>query len=207
MPDPFIDFDKIITTLLKKKIPFVLTGAHGIATWTGRPRATHDIDILVKSGRNYVRAVNAVKSIYPELEMRNLFGVAAFFVPGEIESVIDVTYPHRLDIAQTLETAIWVDREGIRLRIPVLEAALANKYGAMLALNRDTLKRAQDGVDFATMVKHSLDEGRDPIDLDRLTELGELVWPGGGGKEILRLVAEAKAGQVPNLSGRPAPRP
>jgi hypothetical protein len=202
VPEIFIDFDKIIATLLKKKIPFVLTGAHGIATWTGRPRSTHDIDILVKSGRNYVRAVNAMKQLYPELEMRTLFGVAAFFVPGETESVIDVTYPHRLDIAQTLETAMWADVEGTRIRIPRLEPALANKYGASLALNRDAGKRGQDMVDFYTMVKHSLDEGREPIDLDRLAELGELVRPGGGGKEILRLVAEAKAGQVPNLTAR-----
>jgi hypothetical protein len=46
----------------------------------------------------------------------------------------------------------------------------------------------------ACSVKHSLDEGRQPIDLDRLVELGEMVWPGGGGQEILQLVDKAKAG-------------
>ena len=203
MPDIVIDFDKIIGALLKKKIPFVLTGAHGIATWTGRPRSTHDVDILVKSGRNYARAVKAMQTLYPQLEMHLLAGVAPFFVPGETESVIDVTYPHRLDIAQTLETAIWIEDKGKRYRIPVLETALSNKYGAMLAISRNYLKRGQDAVDFATMVKHSLDAGRDPIDMQRLAELGELVWPGGGGKEIVRLVEQAKAGQVPNVTARP----
>src|SRR5262249_28260794 len=43
-----VDLDTILGTLRAKKIPFVLTGAHGISAWTGRPRATHDIDILVK---------------------------------------------------------------------------------------------------------------------------------------------------------------
>ena len=61
---------------------------------------------------------------------------------------------------------------------------------------------AQDGVDFYTMVKHSLDEGRVPIDMARLAELGELVWPGGGGKEIVALVEKAKAGEVPNPATR-----
>jgi len=56
---------------------------------------------------------------------------------------------------------------------------LANTHGAMIALNRDEVKRVMDGVDFATMVKHSLDVGREPINLERLAELGELVWPGG----------------------------
>src|SRR5207237_508049 len=105
--------------------------------------STHDVDILVKSGRNYVRATKAIQALYPELEMRVFHGVAAFFVPGERESVIDVTYPHRLDIGQTLETALACDVEGVNVRIPRLEAALANKYGAMLSLNRDAIKRAQ----------------------------------------------------------------
>ena len=56
-----------------------------------------------------------------------------------------------------------------------------------------------DGVDFAGMVKHSLDEGRAPIDLPKLEALGEMVWPGGGGKEILQLVEDVKAGKVPTL--------
>ncbi len=200
---PEITVKKIVAALQAKKIPFVLTGAYGIAAWTGRPRSTHDVDILVKSGRNYARAVKAMQALYPDLEMRLLTGVAAFFGPGERESVIDVTYPHREDNRQTLETAIWFEDQGLKYRIPKLEAALANKYGAMLALNRSAIKRAQDAVDFATMVQHSLDEGRDPIDMERLAELGELVWTGGGGEEIVRIVKQAKAGQVPNPNVRP----
>lgn len=202
---PEITVRKIVAALQAKKIPFVLTGAYGIAAWTGRPRSTYDVDILVKTGRNYARAVKAIQALYPDLEMRLLAGVAAFFVPGERESVIDVTYPQRPDIAQTLATAVWFEDQGLKYRIPILETALANKYGAMLALNRDAGKRAQDGVDFYTMVKHSLDEGRDPIDLARLAALGELVWANGGGVEIVRLVKQAKAGQVPNLTARPDP--
>jgi hypothetical protein len=45
----------ILEALTAKKVPFVLTGAHGISSWTGLPRATHDVDILVKSGSNYAR--------------------------------------------------------------------------------------------------------------------------------------------------------
>jgi hypothetical protein len=56
-----------------------------------------------------------------------------------------------------------------------------------------------DAVDFYNMVKHSLDEGRQPIDLAKLEALGELVWPGGGGIEILRLVAEVTADKMPYL--------
>jgi hypothetical protein len=55
------------------------------------------------------------------------------------------------------------------------------------------------------MVKHSLDEGQQPIDLDQLAALGEKVWPGGGGQELLRLVEDVKAGKVPNLNPQAKP--
>jgi hypothetical protein len=191
------DFREIVATLQGRKIPFVLTGAHGISTWTGRPRSTHDVDIIVKAGRNHARAVKSLQALYPVLEVRSFTGLTAFFVPGERESVIDVMMPYRADIEVTLATGVWIEDKGLRYRIPALEAALANKYGAMLAPNRDPAKRMIDAVDFTHMVRHSTDEGRDPIDLDALAALGELVWPGGGGAEILRLVAQVKAGQVP----------
>ena len=199
MEKAIVDLDRILAALTAKRVPFVLTGAHGISGWTGRPRATEDVDILVKGGRNFVRAVHVIRELYPLLEARRFAGVTGFFPPGKRESVIDVTYPHRPDNAETLRTAIWVEERNQRYRIPSLEAALANKYGAMLTPTRDAGKRGQDGVDFYFMVKHSTDEGREPIDLARLEALGEMVWPGGGGKEILRLVAEAMAGKVPHL--------
>jgi hypothetical protein len=193
-----VDLTTIVKTLRAKKIPFVLTGAHGIAGWTGRPRSTKDVDILVKAGRNYARAVKALRALYPSMEVRQFAGVTGFFLPGEKESRLDVTYPHRQDIEETLRTAIWIKEAGERYRIPTLEAALANKYGAMISLQRDPGKRGQDAVDFYFMVKHAADEGREAIDLERLRELGEKVWPGGGGAEILLLVEDAKRGNVPN---------
>jgi hypothetical protein len=199
MAEFHVNLRQIIATLQAKKIPFVLTGAYGIGGWTGNPRATHDVDILVKGGRNHARAIKALKELYPELEVHNFAGVAAFIVPGETKSVIDVTYPHRADIQVTLETAIWIEKQGQRYRIPTLEAALANKYGAMLALNRDPGKRMVDAADFYFMVKHSMEQGREPIDRVKLEALGEKVWPGGGGKEVLSLVDQVRAGGAPRL--------
>ncbi len=167
----------------------------------GRPRNTLDIDILVKGGRNFSRAVKALSELYPDLEVRQLTKLTGFFVPGEKHSVIDVSYPNRADNAETLANAIWTEDQeiGVRYRIPTLEEALANKYGAMLALTRSLPKRMLDAVDFAWMVLHSTDEGRAAIDLPRLEVLGELVWPRGGRKEILSLVELVKAGRAINI--------
>ncbi len=192
-----VDLNQVLRTLIAKKIPFVLTGAMAIGGWTGRPRSTHDIDILVKGGRNYARAVNALRDLYPQLEVHEVYGITGFFLPGEKQSVIDVTYPHRDDLAETLANPVWTQDKhtGLRYRIPSLEAALANKYGAMVTPTREMRKRRQDVLDFEWMVVHSMDEGRQQIDLQRVEALGEKVWPGGGGSELLRLVEQVKAGK------------
>ena len=61
MPPSPVDLNVVLRTLIQKRIPFVLTGAHGIGGWTGRPRSTQGVDILVKAGRNPGRAVKAVR--------------------------------------------------------------------------------------------------------------------------------------------------
>ncbi len=160
----------------------------------------------MKGGRNHARAVNALRALYPQLEVRQFAGVTGFFAPGEKQSLIDVTYPHRPDIEVTLQTAIWVEKGAEKYRVPALEAALANKYGAMLTPNRDPGKRGQDAVDFYFMVRHSTEDGQQPIDLEKLAILGEKVWPGGGGQEILRLVEQVKAGKVPNVNPQEEPQ-
>lgn len=197
MAESPVNVYEIVRTLTQKKIPFVLTGTHGIGAWTGRPRNTYDVDILVKGGKNLTRAVNSVKALYPSLQTRVVHGVHAFFLPGDTQSVIDVTYPHRQDLQETLANPMWAENkeENVRYRVPRLEEALANKYGAMLTLSRQLKKRMQDTVDFYWMVTHSMDEGREPIDLERLKVLGDMVWPGGGGAEIIRLVDLVKADQ------------
>jgi hypothetical protein len=202
MPASPVELNAILRTLTDLKIRFVLTGAHGIGGWTGRPRSTKDVDILVKGGRTQARAVKAIKQLYPELEVRDFTGVTAFFLPGENQSVIDITYPHRADLQETLDNPVWAENKakGLKYRIPSLECALANKYGAMLTLSRESRKRRQDILDFEWMVTHSLDEGQPAIDLENLELLGEKVWPSGGGKEILCMVELVKAGKAISLN-------
>jgi hypothetical protein len=136
--------------LTQKRIRFVLTGGYAIGGWTGRPRATQDVDILVNEGRAHVRAVNAIRALYPNLGVRDFAEVTGFFIPGEQESVLDVTYPHRADLEETLADPVWAQNEehGIRYRVPSLEAALANKYGVMRSATRDPARRLLDAADF-----------------------------------------------------------
>jgi hypothetical protein len=194
--DPYV----IMRALTAKRIRFVLTGTHGISGWTGEPRATKDVDILVKGGRTLTRAIKVIKALFPHLVVREFFGVHGFFEPDATQSIVDVMHPHREDLQETLAHPIWVERAGFRFRIPSLEAALANKYGAMLTPNRLVVKREQDLVDFQRMVLHSQKPGNQTVDEGRLASLGEKVWPGGGGKEILHLVQRTRAGRSLGLN-------
>jgi hypothetical protein len=76
----------------------------------------------------------------------------------------------------------------------------------MLTPSRSVSKRIQDVADFSWMVIHSMDQGHQRIELQKLAALGEMVWPGGGGDEILRLVQTIKSGEtfsVDDLIRRP----
>lgn len=138
-----VDYYEILRSLREKKILFVVIGMYGVSKWLGFARATKDIDILVKGGRNFARALKTLRALYPSLIVREAPGLTALFNEGEKYSAIDLIYPHSAELQETLETGIWMHEKGIDYRIPTLEAALANKYGAMLNLARDKLKRAR----------------------------------------------------------------
>lgn len=78
-------------------------------------------------------------------------------------------------------------------RIPTLEAALALKFAAMLSPNRTDKKKHYDAGDFIGMTATA-----ETIDLEKLNELGELVYTGGG-TELLERVRRARAGEKLDL--------
>jgi hypothetical protein len=78
---------------------------------------------------------------------------------------------------------------GASVRIPVLEGVLAAKFCAMVSPLRRLADKQQDGVDFLRII-----EANETVDDDLAEELGELVYAGGG-KEILKLIADARAGK------------
>src|SRR5438445_10670559 len=53
-----VHLSQALRALAQKKIAFVLTGAHAIVGWTGRPRATHDLHVLTKRGRHHARTLS-----------------------------------------------------------------------------------------------------------------------------------------------------
>lgn len=178
---------EVIKVLNKARIKFTLVGAHGIAGWLLDPRASQDVDVMIHA--QHKKAVQAIRKAFPDLRVVDIMAVTRFIDPATDRAVIDLMKPHA-DLHQAVPD--YSVQVGKSHRVPALEMALALKFAAMDSPHRDAIKKRQDGVDFASMVAANGDE----IAGDVLFSLGEMVKTGGG-KEILKLVEEARAESEP----------
>ncbi len=190
-----IQVAKVITPLEvlrvcnRERISFVLVGAYGLAAWFPDPRATQDVDLIVAT-KHVKKAVRVLSKAFPQL------------VPEDCEVVIRLrnteTEKIAIDVMKTsqpLMKAVFKHNQRIRYegqdcRIPTLEMGLALKFGPMVSrLTRNDLKKLMDAHDFGMMVQHN-----PVINLEKLAELGDLVYPGGG-KEVVDLVDRVRTGK------------
>jgi len=178
-----IEPSEVIKVLNKAGINFTLVGAHGIAGWLLEPRASQDVDFMIHA--QHKKAVQTLRKAFPYLSVEDTVAVTRFIDPETDLAVIDLMKPHS-DLHKALpKNAVQI---GKTHRVPDLEMALALKFAAMDSPNRRANKKRLDKFDFVSMVEAN---GED-IATDKLSSLGEMV-KNGGGKEILKLVEEARA--------------
>jgi hypothetical protein len=187
-----IPVEDIIKRLNASKIRFVLAGAHGLAGWRDRARATEDVDLVVMA-KHVKKATNLLLAAYAHLEADDQEVVVRLRNPDTKKVAIDLMKTNQplygVVFQHTVETTI----KGQTCLIPTLEMALAMKFAPMISLTRDTDKKHIDAGDFIRMVKVNA-----VIDLDTLARLGDLVYPGGG-KEVVEKVHQARAGKTLQL--------
>lgn len=176
---------ELIAKLNEAGVRFVLMGQHGISGWLSAPRATRDVDVLVWK-RHHARAVRAIQAAWPQLVVREFPVVTRFLDPANQEPVIDVMRPVDVYVEAFKNTV----RVGQTHDVPNLEFALAAKFAAMVSRNRDHFKKHFDAGDFGQMVRRN----QSSIDIDRLRQLGEAVYEGGG-EELARMVEDVIAGR------------
>lgn len=168
------------------KLIYVLVGAHAANGYSGRPRNTVDVDVIVQDPK---KAAVAIGKAFVDLTMVDTPVVIRFKRPDG-EEAIDLMKPSTsLLWKQLLKTAVTITVENTPIRIPTVEGVLAAKFSAMASLYRQLLDKQQDGLDFARIVTVN-----EELDLTLLGELGDLVYPEGG-EFLLKLVADARAGR------------
>jgi hypothetical protein len=176
----------VARVLNASRVKFVLVGAHAISGYTGKPRATLDVDIITDAPK---KATVALSAAFPELEVQDHPVVVRFLRDGR-EAIYVIKAASSPVFRRILKLTRIITMGGESVPVPILEAALAAKFAAMVNPTRKVLDRRQDGLDFARVF-----EANTQIDLPLLNELGELVYVGGG-KEIVKLVEDARAGRA-----------
>jgi hypothetical protein len=174
----------VIKILNAQGINFVLVGAYGIVGWTKEARATEDVDLVV-AARHHKKAV---REAFPQLQAVDHEVVTRLCDRDTGQVMIDLMKPSQpLYRAAFKFTKSVAGKEGYR--VPSLEMALAMKFAAMISLMRADKDKFQDAHDFILIVEANAD-----INLEKLAELGELVYPGGG-QEIVEKVRQVRAGE------------
>ena|SRR5438128_1484519 len=187
MPTAILPAD-VIRVLDRARIPFVLVGAHGVFGWMQEGRTTKDVDVVV-AARYHRKAVRVLLEEFGQLEEIELDVVSRLRNRETQQILIDVMKPLALYRAAFKHTHT-VHTENLTYRVPSLEMALAMKFAPMVSPNREDVKKIIDSTDFIRIIRANPE-----IDLEKLSKLGDLVYPGGG-KEILDLVRRVRAGET-----------
>jgi hypothetical protein len=171
--------DVLVAAGIKK---WVLMGLHGYVGYLPQPRATQDVDVLIgQSDRK--RAVKAVREAWPMLVVEELEPVVRFkdpadcFNDGRPKPVIDlmIAWSNLNEAILKEKDLVVVDKE-TQHTIPIVEAALASKYAALISDFRDRDKKEYDAGDFRRIARANFNNVR----REMLRRLGNLVWSGGG---------------------------
>ncbi len=179
---------EVIRVLNDAKISFVLVGAHGLATWRGKPRATEDVDVVV-AAKQLKKAVAALTASFENLESVDLAVVVRLRDRETHDVLIDVMKPFQQPYREALKHTRTVTIDGESVRIPSLEMALVMKFSAMISINRADEDKHLDAHDFIRMVKNN-----PKIDKRELARFATLVYPEAD-KEILDMVRRVEAGE------------
>lgn len=182
----------VIRVLNRGKISFVLVGAYGLSGYRAQARATEGVDVVV-AARQIAKAVRVLTKAFPYLEPDDCEVVVRLRDIDTKQVAIDVMKPVQPPYLAIFKNASRIGAGKDVYRVPTLEMALACKFAPMISLMRVDEKKLQDAADFVDMVKKNAD-----IDLEKLEELGDLVYHCGG-KEIVEMVRKIRAGEKLSL--------
>lgn len=176
---------EVAKPLIAAGLKFVLVGGHAINAWTGEPRATVDIDIIAERP---ARARDALHAAFPHLTVEE--HPVVIRLRDEAMEAIDIIRPESSPLFKRVLKLTRAVRLGeVDVQIPMQEAVLALKFAALVMPSRRLEDRYVDARDFILVAKSIT-----APDEEKLAELGELAFAGGG-SELLKLVADARAGR------------
>ena len=164
-----------------------LMGLHGYVGYLPMPRATQNVDVMVPHNQKK-KAVKAICSRWPQLEMEEFEPGVRFYDPGELDRdgnkvpVIDLMFPWGKFQETILRDHVLTDI-ATGHRYPTVEAAIVAKYAALISPSRNLDKKEQDASDLRRIILANHLE----LDLPAIQSLAGQVWESGS-DEVLRFV-------------------
>lgn len=184
----FISPLEVIRVLNAAKVRFMLVGTHALGGWTGKPRTTTDVDLLI-GARLHKRAVRVLLAAFPQLRNDEHDDETRLCYTETGQALIDVMKANQVLYRAAFRHSHRVKWKSQTYLIPSLELALAMKFTAMISVTRRRADQFSDAGDFMGMV-----ESNSVIDSKNLHALGQLVY-NGGGDEIVEKVRQVRAGE------------
>jgi hypothetical protein len=179
--------EHVIQVLHEAGIKCILMGAHALNTYRDEPRATQDVDILVRK-KDLSKALRVLSMAFNGLILQDTPEVTRFVDPATNKVVLDLMKPSPGVFQVIFRHTLAV---GDTHLIPDLEMALAAKFAAMVSPNRRPDKKMLDAADFANVVMGH----RSAISVKKLQRLAAKVYPDGD-KEILQVIQDIDAGRT-----------
>jgi hypothetical protein len=173
----------VVRVLTAADLAYVVIGAHAVNAYSGRPRTTADVDVIVQAPQ---AAAKTIAAAFPALLRRDM-AACTRFADERLEAIDLIHISGSKLFRHLLKKTRSVRIKGGTLRIPTLEGILASKFHAMHLPQRGNSERHLGAADFMRVVGANR-----RIDLGALADLGDLIVAGGGAR-ILKCVAETRA--------------
>lgn len=176
---------QVARVLNAAKLNYAIIGAHAVNAYSGKPRATVDVDLVAMRPK---AAAAALTEEFPQLTSQVTPVVIRLFANGA--EAVDVIQPTSAPLFKRILSLKRTIKLGqTPAVIPIAEAVVALKFQSMVSLTRKMTDRVQDAVDLARIAIEVPE-----LDLEMVKELGDVVFTGGG-KELLKHMADARVGK------------
>ena len=144
------DFRDMLACLGDAGVEFVIVGAHALAAH-GLPRATGDIDVLVRpSAENAERVMQALAAFGAPTEAHGI-QAADFEKAGQVYQL--GTAPRRIDLLTAIDGVTFDDAFRTRIEAPVSGLVLPFLGRDMLIANKRAAGRPKDLVDLEALLR------------------------------------------------------
>ena len=184
-----MDAVDVARVLNAAKVKYIIVGAHAVNSYSSKPRATVDVDLIAQFPK---KARDALLAAFPDLEARE-FPVVIRLLRAGVEA-IDIIQPTSGKLfREALKHVTTLKIDKVIVCLPRVEALVAMKFNSMVTLTRQPGDRFQDAADFTRVVQNHA-----KLDIALLKQLAELAYPGAS-IEIAKMVADIRAGKPINI--------